>query len=83
MWEKTLNGEDNTMNELRDMSKMTDSERQVESAVEAQRRSKNCLVDIENVLKRWNCRIEPVITISSQGIQTAFAVAPLMVVKIQ
>lgn len=71
------------MNELRDVSKMTDTERQVESAVEAQRRSKNCLVDIENILKRWNCRIEPIVTISSQGIQTAFAVAPMIEVKIQ
>ena len=71
------------MNELRDVSKMTDSERQVESAIEADGRAKNCLIDIQNVLKRWNCRIEPIVTISSQGIQTAFGVSPLMVVKIQ
>ncbi len=71
------------MNDLRDVSKMTDTERQVESAVEAQRRSKNCLVDIENVLRRWNCRIEPVMTISFQGIQTSFAVVPGVEVKIQ
>ena len=71
------------MNELRDVRKMTDAERQVESAVEAQARSRNCLIDIEGVLKRWNCRIEPVVTISSQGIQTTFGIAPLMVVKIQ
>ena len=71
------------MNELREVSKMTDSERQVESAIEAQGRSKNCLIDIENTLKRWNCRIEPVMTISSQGIQTGYGVAPMMVVKIQ
>ncbi len=68
---------------MNDISKMTDTERQVESAIESSLRSKNCLIDIENVLKRWNCRIEPVITISSQGIQTAFGVAPLMVVKMQ
>jgi len=71
------------MNELRDVSKMTDTERQVESAVEAQGRSKNCLIDIEKVLRRWNCRIEPIVTISSQGIQTAFGVAPMTEVKIQ
>jgi hypothetical protein len=71
------------MNDLRDMSKMTDTERQVESAVEAQRRSKNCLVDIENVLRRWNCRIEPIMTISFQGIQTSFVVVPQVQVKIQ
>ena len=70
-------------NGLKDVSKMTDSERQVESVVDAQRRSKNCLVDIQNLLKRWNCRIEPIVTISSQGIQTAFAVAPMIEVKIQ
>ena len=70
------------MSGLKDVSKMTDSERQVESAIEAQGRSKNCLIDIENVLKRWNCRIEPIVTISSQGIQTAFGVAPMVGVKI-
>ena len=71
------------MNELRDVSKMTDTEKQIENAVDAQRRSQNCLIDVENALKRWNCRIEPVVTISSQGIQMAYGVAPLMVTKIQ
>ena len=71
-------------NNLRDISKMTDSERQVESAVEAQARSKNCMIDIQNILKRWNCRIEPVMTISSfQGIQANYAVVPMVEVKIQ
>lgn len=70
------------MNELRDVSKMTDTERQVESAVEAQARSKNCVIDIENVLKRWNCRIEPIVTISSQGIQMSWGISPMMMVKI-
>jgi len=71
------------MNELRDVKKMTDTERQVESAIEVQRRSKNCLVDIENILKRWNCRIEPVMTLTSQGVQTAYGISPMMAVKIQ
>jgi len=71
------------MNELRDVSKMTDTEKQIENAVDAQRRSQNCLIDVENALKRWNCRIEPVVTISSQGIKMAYGVAPLMVTKIQ
>jgi len=71
------------MNELREVSKMTDSERQVESAIEVQGRSRNCLIDIENILKRWNCRIEPIVTISSQGIQTGYGVAPMTEVKIR
>ena len=71
------------MNELRDVSKMTDTERQVESAVEAQARSRNCFIDIENILKRWNCKIDPVVQISGQGIQTGFGVSPMIEVKIQ
>ncbi len=71
------------MNELRDVGKMTDSERAVESAIEVQTRSRNCMIEIEGILKRWNCKIEPVITLSSQGIQPAWGVAPIMAVKIQ
>jgi len=71
------------MSGLRDMSKMTDSERQVESAIEAQTRSKNCLIDIQNVLKKWNCRIEPMMTLTSQSVQTAYGIAPMVEVKIQ
>jgi len=71
------------MDDLRDVKKLTEAEKQVELAVDAQRRSKNCLVDVENVLKRWNCRIEPIVQISSKGIQTSFAVAPLITVKMQ
>ena len=70
------------MNELRDVSKMTDSERQVESAIDTQRRAKNCLIDIKNAEKRWNCKVDPVIQISGQGIQSGFNVVPVMEVKI-
>lgn len=69
------------MTELRDVSKMTDTERQVESAIDAERRAKNCLIDIEKVLVRWNCRIDPMVTISSQGIQAGFGVIPLSGLK--
>lgn len=71
------------MNELRDVSKMTDTERQVEGAVMAKRRADNCLIDIQNVLKRWNCRVDPMVQISGQGIQTGFNIVPMMEVKIQ
>lgn len=71
------------MDGLRDVSKMTDTERQVESAVEAEGRAKNCLVDIERILARWNCRINPMVTVSAQGIQAGFGIVPLMTVKIQ
>ncbi len=59
-------------------SKMTDSEKAVESALEAQRRAQNCLIDIQNVLKRWNCAIDPIIQISGQGVGRSYAVIPLM-----
>ncbi len=71
------------MNELRDISKMTDAERAVEGAIEIQTRSRNCMIEIENILKRWNCKIEPVITLSSQGIQGNWGITPIMAVKIQ
>lgn len=71
------------MNELRDVSKMTDSERQVEEAVDAKRRADNCLIGVQNELKKWNCKIEPIMTFSSMGIQANWGIAPMMVVKIQ
>jgi len=71
------------MNGLKDVSKMTDTERQVESAVEAQARVRNCFIDIEKVLKRWNCKIDPMVQISGQGIQTGFNIVPMVEVKIQ
>ena len=70
------------MNEFRDARKMTDSEKRVESVLESQMRAKNCLIAIQNELRRWNCKVEPVMTISSQGIQSNWAVAPLVEIKI-
>jgi hypothetical protein len=56
---------------LKDVSKLTEAEQQIESQIEAKRRTDNCMVDIQNVLKRWNCVIDPVITLSGQGIVNA------------
>ncbi len=66
------------MNELRDISKMTDSEREIELGIDAQRRANNCLVDIKNVLAKWKCTIDPIIQISSQGIGRSYSVVPLV-----
>jgi len=71
------------MSDLRDVSKMTDTERRVETAVEGQARVRNCFIDIEKVLKRWNCKIDPMVQISGQGIQTGFNIVPMVEVKIQ
>ncbi len=49
----------------------------VENAIDAKRRSENCMVDIRNVLKRWNCMINPVVIISGRGIQPQFEIIPL------
>ena len=65
-------------NELKDVSKMTDTEREIETAVEAQRRANNCLIDIKNVLAKWKCTIDPVIQISGQGIARSYMVVPLV-----
>jgi len=72
------------MNGLKDVSKMTDTERRVETAVEGQARVRNCFIDIEKVLKRWSCRIDPMVQISGQsGIQVGFNIVPVVEVKIQ
>ena len=56
----------------------TDTEREVRLGMDAQRRSKNCLIDIQNVLKRWNCTIDPIVQISGKGISGSYAVIPLV-----
>jgi hypothetical protein len=65
------------------MNGMTDSERQVEAALDADRRSKNCLVDVQNVLKRWNCVIDPMVMVSTKGVMVSWGVIALMVEKVQ
>ncbi len=49
----------------------------VENAIDAKRRSENCMVDIRNALSRYNCAINPVCIISGRGIQTNFEIIPL------
>lgn len=49
----------------------------VETVMEEKRRSENCMVDIQNVLKRWRCAINPMVTISGRGIQPNFEIVPL------
>ncbi len=72
------------MADLRDVSKMSDTERAVESAIDDQKRAANCLVDIKNVLQRWGCAIDPFIQISGRGIsQSGFIVVPLVKTSIQ
>lgn len=69
------------MNNLRDVDKMTESERRVEMEIDAKRRTDNCLVDIRNVLSKWNCKIDPMFQLSSQGVATSYAIVPLITVK--
>ena len=66
------------MNELRDVSKLTDSERAVELGIDAQRRANNCIVDIKNALAKWKCAIDPILQISGQGIARSYAIIPLV-----
>ena len=53
------------------------SDKIVEEAISADLRAKNCLVDIQKILVRWNCRINPMIEISGMGIKCNFQVVPL------
>jgi len=60
----------------------TESEMQVEMAIDAKRRADNCMVDVRNALKRWNCKIDPMIQISGHGISSNFAVVPLTTIMV-
>ena len=65
--------------ELKDVSKMTDTEREIEIGVEANRRAQNCMIDIKNALNRWKCQIEPMVQISGSGIVKGnFMIVPLV-----
>jgi len=64
--------------ELKDVSKMTDAEREIELGVDAQQRANNCLIDIKKILERWQCTIDPVLQMSTQGIKGTFLVVPLI-----
>lgn len=66
------------MNGLKDLNKMTDTEKEIELGIDAQRRANNCLVDIKNALARWKCTLDPIVQISSQGISRTYAVIPLV-----
>ena len=46
--------------------------------VDAEVRMKNCWIDIQKILRRWNCQINPVVNISgAQGMTCGFNVVPL------
>ncbi len=62
---------------IKDVSKLTEAEQQIERAQEAKRRAENCMVDIKNVLQRWNCLLDPAITITGQGIAPGYRIVPL------
>jgi hypothetical protein len=52
---------------------------EVERGMDAKRRADNCLIDIQNVLKRCMCVIDPRIEISSStGVKSSFAIVPLV-----
>ena len=66
-------------NGLKDVSKMTDTEKEIEIGIEAGRRAQNCMIDIKDVLNKWKCQIEPMIQISGSGIvKGTFMVVPLI-----
>ncbi len=51
----------------------------VERAIGEKRRCENCLISIQNELKRWNCTIGPVITHTARGVQAGWEIIPLQV----
>ncbi len=66
---------------MRDASKLTEAEKAVEMRLDAERRAQNCKIDIENVLKRWGCQIDPKVQLSSAGIRLAYGIIPQIVVE--
>lgn len=64
--------------ERTDVGKEAEITREVEIAKDAQMRANNCMVDIKNALKKWNCQIDPILQFSGQGIQRSYAVIPLV-----
>jgi hypothetical protein len=60
----------------------TESELIIERELEAKRRADNCLVDIRNALRKWNCKVEPVVQIVGKEIRTSFLIAPLTLLKV-
>lgn len=47
--------------------------------MDAKRRADNCLIDVQNALKRWMCVIDPRIEISgSTGVKPSYAIVPLV-----
>jgi hypothetical protein len=46
--------------------------------IDAEVRMRNCWIDIQKILKRWNCKINPVVSISgAQGLNIGFNIVPL------
>lgn len=46
--------------------------------IDAEVRSRNCLIDIQKILKRWNCGINPIVNISgAQGMTCGFSIVAM------
>jgi hypothetical protein len=64
--------------ELKDVSKLTDSEKAIEVRLEAERRSNNCKIDIQGVLKKWDCQLDPQISISRSGVRVNYEIIAIV-----
>lgn len=73
-------GKEEIGGDMGELRQLTDSEKQVEDALDGKRRANNCLMDIKKVLERWNCAINPVILISGKGIAPNFEIIALNVI---
>jgi hypothetical protein len=63
---------------IREIRPMTDSEKAIEIKLEAERRSSNCKIDIQNILKKWDCQMDPQIMISRGGIRVNYEVIAIV-----
>jgi hypothetical protein len=50
---------------------------QFQAQQEARKRAAECMAEIQAVLEKHHCRIEPVVTIDSRGTRTDWGVSPV------
>ena len=46
-------------------------------AKNAQIRSQNCMIEVKAALQKWNCIIDPLVSISGKGVNLNWAVVPI------
>lgn len=60
------------------------AEESVNEGLEARRRADNCLIDIKNALKKWNCQLDPIVQLGpGDQIRKSYGIVPLIRREVQ